>query len=161
MMQSHDATLEATQVPKQRSGNRRQRRGATAQDLTLSEAASIYELSLATLRRLVAADELSAYKVSGARGREWRVSPYALEQAGYARRVVDLTDTERPSSEVRRLVEALNVERARNVELDGRLGYALLTVGRLRGRLREAGIDPDGLFGADLAAEYGCDCAQT
>lgn len=148
MTTCHAATLEGPWVVEHRSGD--QASGETSQDLTLSEAAACYQLSLATLRRLVAADELPAYKVRGPRGREWRVSPSALEQAGYAPRVVDLTDTERPPSEVRRLTEALIAERARARELDQRLGYALLTVGRLRGRLRQAGIDPDEVFGSDL-----------
>ena len=129
--------------------------GASAADpdLTLSEAAQLYDVSLRTLRQLVALGEVQAHKVSGVRGKEWRVSPSILEAAGYGPRVVDLTQAEDPSkSEVRRLTQALAAERARNSELDGRLGYALLTVGRLRGRLRDAGIDPDRLFGADLEA---------
>ncbi len=56
--------------------------------------------------------------------------------------------------DVRRLTDALQAERARSARLDGELGYALLTVGRLRGRLRDAGIDPDELFGADLGADH-------
>jgi hypothetical protein len=55
--------------------------------------------------------------------------------------------------ELAMLREALIVEQARSSRLDGELGYALLTIGRLRGRLREAGINPDGLFGADLRSE--------
>ena len=145
---------EAPDMPKQRTtGSLNNTRLAGEADLTLSEAAQLYDVSLRTLRQLVALGEVQAHKVSGVRGKEWRVSPSILEAAGYGPRVVDLTRTEDPSqSEVRRLTQALAAERARNSELDGRLGYALLTVGRLRGRLRDAGIDPDGLFGADLEA---------
>ncbi len=94
---------------------------------------------------------LSAYRVTGIRGREWRVSATALQEAGYSRRVIDVTDNEQPA-EVRRLADSLRAERARVADLDRQLGYALLTIGRLLKRLREAGIDPDEFFGADLEA---------
>ncbi len=106
-------------------------------------------MSSATLRRLISAGQLPAFKANGVRGREWRVSPEALVQAGYTRREIDLTEPHH-ATEVRQLNEALVAERARSARLDSQLGYALLTVGRLRGRLREAGIDPDEMFGADL-----------
>lgn len=57
--------------------------------------------------------------------------------------------------DIRRLSEALAAERLRSARLDGDLGYALLTIGRLRGRLREAGINPDGMFGADVDVSAG------
>lgn len=68
--------------------------------------------------------------------------------------MIDL-DAKPPASdplrrEVERLRQELATERARSAELDNRLGFALLTVGRLRGRLREAGISTDEGFGADL-----------
>ncbi len=115
--------------------------------LTLAEAATAFSVSVATLRRLISADLLPAQRITGNRGSEWRVTTSALERAGYARRTIDLTEDQ---SEVRRLSEALRTERARAAHLDSELGYALLTIGRLRGRLREAGIDPDDLFGAEL-----------
>ncbi len=111
--------------------------------LTLVEAATVFSVSVATLRRLISADLPSAQRVNGVRGREWRVTNSALEQAGYTRRTIDLTEDQ---PEVRRLSEALKVEQARVAHLDSELGNALLTIGRLRGRLREAGIDPDGMF---------------
>ncbi len=122
--------------------------------LALSEAAQLYDVSLRSLRRLITLGGIPAHKIKGARGQEWRVTAATLDAAGYAPRLIDLTQAEDPnSSEVRRLTQALVAAQARNAELDGRLGYALLTVGRLRGRLRDAGINPDELFGADLEAE--------
>ncbi len=50
------------------------------------------------------------------------------------------------------LTEALAAERARADDLDQRLGYALLTAGRLRGQLRQHGLTPDVRFLADLSA---------
>ncbi len=78
----------------------------------------------------------------------------ALEAAGFTLRAHDQRARASADEEVRRLTAALTAERARADRLDGDLGYALLTVGRLRGRLREAGIDPDNLFGADLEVPY-------
>ncbi len=125
-------------------------RDSDANELTLTEAASLYTVSCATLRRLVTAGLLAAYKVNGVRGQEWRVSASAIEQAGYARRTIDPSEVEGPGRELQRLTAALVAERARNSRLDGQLGFALLTIGRLRGRLQEAGIDPNELFGAEL-----------
>ncbi len=118
--------------------------------LSIAEVAGLFEVSSATLRRLIGAGQLQAWRVGGVRGSEWRVSPDALVEAGYTRREIDVTETGAVPSEVRRLAEALVAERARSARLDSELGYALLTVGRLRGRLRDAGIDGDQLFGADL-----------
>ncbi len=120
-------------------------------ELSPAEAVATFSLSEATLRRLLAAGELEARKVSGVRGREWRIPASALERAGYPRRPPATDGAVVPRSELRRLQEALAAERARASELDSRLGYALLTIGRLRGRLCEAGIEPDEIFGADLA----------
>ncbi len=120
------------------------------QDLTVADAANLYEVSPATLRRLISAGELGAWQVRGQRGREWRLSGAALEAAGFRRRADDHHAPSIAELEVRRLTDALAVERSRSAQLDSQLGYALLTVGRLRGRLRDAGIDPDALFGADL-----------
>lgn len=140
---------EAPQMPQQRL-SATAHDGLPDQDLTLVEAAGLYEVSLRTLRQRVTVGSITARKVTGVRGPEWRVTGSALKDAGYTPRIIDLTGTETSSSEVRRLTDALAAERARSSDLDQRLGYALLTVGRLRGRLREAGIDPDGLFGGDL-----------
>ncbi len=51
--------------------------------------------------------------------------------------------------QVQRLTQALEAERARADDLDQRLGYALLTAGRLRGQLRQHGLEPDARFPAD------------
>ncbi len=113
-----------------------------AQELSLAQAADTFTVSQATLRRLISAGRLPARSVSGVRGREWRVTADALEQAGYVRRAPAMRASPE-AAEIRRLSEALAVERARNSQLDSDLGYAMLTIGRLR----EAGIDPDELFG--------------
>jgi hypothetical protein len=149
--QRHGTDREAPEMPEQRSSPSEE---APDGDLTLAEAAQQYEVSLRTLRQRVSLGDLPAHKVSGARGKEWRVASSTLHHAGYRLRLVDLTDAGSPSPEVRRLTEALALERARSADLDQRLGYALLAVGRLRGRLREAGIDPDALFGADIQASH-------
>ncbi len=129
-----------------------------AADLSLPDAAVLFDVSLRALRRRVTLGEVAAYKANGIRGREWRVSVAALERAGYALRD-ELTEAEGAQVEVRRLTEALVAERARRARLDSEFGYALLTIGRLRGRLQEAGIDPNELFGAELGnrADNGAD----
>ncbi len=123
----------------------------TTVDLSLQEAAELYDVSLGALRRRVTLGEIAAYKAHGVRGREWRVSALVLHQAGYALRTGQPTEAEGAYSDVRRLTEALVAERARSARLDGELGYALLTIGRLRGRLQEAGVNCE-LFGADVVA---------
>ncbi len=146
---------EATTVtPQQGSPTPRPADADSPSSLSIAEAAGLFEVSSATLRRLISAGQLQAWQVGGVRGREWRVSPDALVEAGYSRRGIDLTETGAVPTEVRRLMEALAAERVRSARLDSELGYALLTVGRLRGRLRDAGIDPDELFGADLDAGH-------
>jgi len=126
---------------------------AAEQELSPAEAVAVFTLSEATLRRLLAAGSIPARKVNGRRGREWRIPASALEEAGYTRRATATEPEQVAHPEARRLREALASERARASQLDCQLGYALLTIGRLRGRLRAAGIDPDELFGADLAGE--------
>ncbi len=125
-------------------------RGDDGHGLTLAEAARTFAVSSATLRRLISAAELGAWQVRGQRGPEWRVSEAALEAAGFRPRNNDQPQPTSEQAEVRRLTQALTGERARSARLDSELGYALLTIGRLRGRLRDAGIDPDQLFGVDL-----------
>lgn len=114
--------------------------------LSLDEAADAYRVSKRTLLRALSFGELDAHKVRGVRGHEWRVMPSALVRAGYAPR--DQTDdvNELPCGDCRRLREQLAVERARNADLDNRLGHALLTAGRLRGQLLAASIQPDPRF---------------
>lgn len=126
-------------------------------DLSLQQAAALYDVTPRALRRRVTLGEVAAHKAQGLRGREWRVSAAALQQAGYVPRTVDLAESEDTQSTVRRLTEALVAERSRSARLDGELGYALLTIGRLRRRLQDAGIDPDQLFGAELGHAAGDD----
>ncbi len=127
-----------------------------ADELSLAEAAALYDVSLVALRRRVSLGEIAAYKVNGVRGREWRISASALQQAGYAPRTSESHEGEAEGAqlEARRLTEALLAERARSKRLDSELGFALLTIGRLRGRLREAGVDPDEMFGAEIAHHH-------
>ncbi len=75
-------------------------------ELTLAEAATLFTVSQATLRRLVSAGMLPAREVSGVRGREWRLTAQALEEAGYKRRTAAKV-TSPEAAEVRRLTEAL------------------------------------------------------
>jgi excisionase family DNA binding protein len=126
---------------------------ADGQELSPAEAVAAFNLSQATLRRLLAAGSLPARKVNGVRGREWRIPVSALEDAGYTRRAATNDHELVPYPELRRLQQIITTERARASHLDSQLGYALLTIGRLRGRLRDAGIDPDELFGADFYAD--------
>ncbi len=126
---------------------------ADRQELSPAEAVAAFNLSQATLRRLLAAGSIPARKVNGVRGREWRIPASALEDAGYPRRAATSDPELVPYSELRRLQQIITAERARASHLDSQLGYALLTIGRLRGRLQDAGIDPDELFGPDLFAD--------
>ncbi len=128
--------------------------------LSLQEAAALFDVSLRALRRRVTLGEVAAHKANGVRGREWRVSIAALEQAGYALRTSEPTEVEGAQLEVRRLTDALVAERARSARLDSELGYALLTIGRLRGRLKEAGIDPNESFGAELGHRADNSCCR-
>ena len=48
------------------------------EELSPAEAVAAFELSLATLRRLLSAGELEARKVRGVRGVEWRIPASAL-----------------------------------------------------------------------------------
>ena len=130
----------------------------TNAEVSPAEALAVHRISHATLRRLLATGDLAARKVDGAsgrgrgRGRGWRILVAALERAGYVRRPLTTHEEPDPQAEVRRLRKALAMERAQASQRDGQLGYALLTIGRLRGRLFAAGINPDELVGADLAA---------
>jgi hypothetical protein len=127
-----------------------------ADELSLADAAALFDVSVVALRRRVTLGEIAAYKVGGVRGREWRISASALKQAGYALRISEPHEGEAEVAqlEVRRLTEALLAERARSKRLDSELGYALLTIGRLRGRLQEAGINPDEWFGAEFGPHH-------
>ena len=138
-------------VPEQ-AGAGRTGESVASEEMSPAEAVLAFNVSESSLRRLLAADSLPARKVNGRRGREWRIPVSALEEAGYQRRA-DTGAQGGPQLELRRLQQVIATERARASQLDSQLGYALLTIGRLRGRLRDAGINPDELFGADFHAD--------
>ncbi len=120
--------------------------------LSLAEAADCYQASKRTLLRALTFGELDGFKVRGIRGSEWRVTPAAMARAGYSLRARDRDDDRQETDpETRRLREQLAVERARSAALDSRLGHALMTVGRLRAQLLEAGIEPDPHWSPELA----------
>ncbi len=114
--------------------------------LSLEEAAALFKVSKRTLLRALSFGELDAHKARGIRGQEWRVTQSALTQAGYAPREDAEDEDQVRCADCRRLREQLAVERARNADLDNRLGHALLIAGRLRGQLLEAGMEPDPRF---------------
>lgn len=117
-------------------------------DLSLQEAADLYEVALATLARKVRLGQVSAYKIRGPWGREWRVSRHAMEAAGYRRRppAAESTDPrvaalEQQVAHLRRVVAA---ERYRADRADRELGSVMLECGRLRSALARAqGVEPD------------------
>ncbi len=118
--------------------------GDATVDLSLQEAAELYDLALRTLGNRVRVGEIEAYKTRGPWGAEWRVRAQALEAFGYQRRPALATptpgcisserfeDLERQLATARRAIAA---ERNRAEEADRRLGKALLETGRLRAAL--------------------------
>jgi hypothetical protein len=63
-------------------------------DLSLQDAAALYDVTLGALRRRVTLGEVAAYKGQGVRGREWRVTASALTQAGYRLRATQPGSTD-------------------------------------------------------------------
>ena len=118
-------------------------------DLSLRDAAELYEVSVRTLAQRLRACEVAGYKTRGAAGREWRVPQQALEVAGYRRRPdsahagtgTDALDRLRQDLAVARRLAA--AERRRADDLDRRLGHALLEAGRLRTALAAATGAPE------------------
>lgn len=113
-------------------------------DISLQEAARLYDVSLATLRKRVRWGEIFAYKTRGPWGHEWRVSGPALEAYGYRRRT---QSAEEPSLEVRvatlereitTLRRQVTLHRERADQADRELGAALLECGRLQAALEAA-----------------------
>lgn len=112
-------------------------------DLSLQEAARLYEVSLTTLRRRVRRGEVRASKVRGPWGPEWRVSRRALEDLGMRARPVLADGAEHPrivelEREVASLRRVVAVERLRADRADQELGFAMLESGRLRAALARA-----------------------
>ncbi len=112
-------------------------------DLSLQEAARLYDVPLRTLGNRVRWGEIDAYKTRGPWGHEWRVSTQALEAFGYQRRrVPEGTSEAAPDPRVAELERELAAagrsvaaERHKAEEADRRLGAALLESGRLRAAL--------------------------
>lgn len=102
--------------------------GQEVEGLTIQEAAAAYGLSSTTIRRLIApgkgkAPKLSALKVPGPKGVEYRIQPAALEVLGYKAKATQsgaiLTaaranlEAETLAAKVRDLESTLEVERIR------------------------------------------------
>ena len=114
-------------------------------DLSLQEAAALYDVSLATLRKRVRWGEILAYKARGPWGNEWRVTRRALEAFGYEPRpqtpVEDLSPDQRVTSLERELATIRRVvalEKRRADQADQELGHLMLEMGRLRSALSRA-----------------------
>lgn len=108
-------------------------------DLTLREAAELYQVTVKTLAHHLRCGQLLGHKTGGATGREWRVTRGALDDAGYRARADGAAEGSPAAEEVARLREdlraarrAVSAERRRADDLDRRLGHALLECGRLR-----------------------------
>jgi excisionase family DNA binding protein len=130
----------------------RDRESAGADDLSLQEAAELYEVPYKTLGLRVRYGEIEAYKARGPWGREWRVSREALEAFGYRPREVrepgaadqpDDLRAQRLEKELAAAKRAAAAERNRASAADQRLGEALLECGRLRAALRAVGASPE------------------
>ena len=112
-------------------------------DLSLRDAARLYDVSARALAQQMRFGVLAGYKTRGAAGREWRVSRTSMEDEGYRRR--GATGLMTHADELSRLREDLAAaqrlaaaERRRADDLDRRLGHALLESGRLRTALAAA-----------------------
>ncbi len=113
-------------------------------DLSLQEAAQLYDLSLPTLGRRLRNGEIEGYKSEGTRG-EWRVSVKALEAFGYRRRpapepvpkevVSDARRINRLEREVLAARRAVATERRRADQLSRKHDQALTEIARLRAAL--------------------------
>ncbi len=113
-----------------------------SRDLSLQEAAELYDVSIRTLGYRVRVGEIEAYKTRGPWGDQWRVSPAALEAFGYRVRTPIPANGEVPSKRIQELERELAAarraaaaERNRAEDADRRLGAALLESGRLQAAL--------------------------
>ena len=114
----------------------------TPVDLTLREAAELYDVTVKTLAQQLRCGQLIGHKARGAAGREWRVTREALDEAGYRPRdeagAPGSLESEEPArlrQELGAAKRAASAERRRADDLDRRLGHALLECGRLRAAL--------------------------
>ncbi len=116
-----------------------------AADLSLQEAAQLYDLSPKTLGRRLRNGEIEAYRSEGPQRGEWRVSAKALEAFGYRRRPASEPVPKEEASDARRLNRlerevlaarrAAVAERRQSDDLSRRLDQALTEVARLRAAL--------------------------
>jgi hypothetical protein len=116
--------------------------GDTAVDLTLRDAAALYDVTVKTLAQHLRCGQLVGYKSRCVTGREWRVTREALDDAGYRPRAQAADAGRSEGDELVRLRQELAAakraaaaERRRADDLDRRLGHALLECGHLRGAL--------------------------
>jgi hypothetical protein len=91
-------------------------------DLTLGEAASLYEISRSSLRRKLKAKKVpGAYQISGSQADEWRIPHAALEKMGVERRVANGSEPA-PGPEVGLLsgyfIDAIKKERHRRLSAE-------------------------------------------
>ena len=113
-------------------------------DLSLHDAAQLYEISARTLAQHIRCGQLPAYKTHGATGRHWRITREALDAAGYRPRPAPVQTTaedlvvSRLRQELATARRSAAAERRRADDLDRRLGHALLQCGQLRTALAEA-----------------------
>ncbi len=132
-------------------------------DLSLQEAAELYDLSVRTLGQRIRNGEIEAYKSEGGDRGEWRVSRRALERFGY--RLRPATPAQRVATNDPRTVRKLErelaaarraeaTERRRAEQTDRRLGEALMEIGRLRAALA---AETSRRVHAELSAEAGAE----
>ncbi len=114
-------------------------------DLSLQEAARLYDLSPKTLGRRLRNGEIEAYRSEGPQRGEWRVSTRALEAFGYRRRPApepaskdntpDPIRIKKLEREVLAAQRAAVAERRRADQLDRKLDEALTEIAQLRAAL--------------------------
>jgi hypothetical protein len=122
----------------------------TPVDLTLRDAAELYDVTVKTLAQHLRCGQLVGFKSRGAAGREWRVTREALDDAGYRPRPQTACVGAWGGDELAALRQELaatkraaSTERRRADDLDRRLGHALLECGRLRTALAAATGEPE------------------
>jgi hypothetical protein len=116
-------------------------RNETGDDLSIRDAARLFDLSIGGLEGRLRRGEVAGEKVPGPHGREWRVSAAALDEFGFQRRSQEaayLPDSEGLRAEIRRLAGIATYERRRADEANRGLGEAVLEIARLRAALRSA-----------------------
>jgi len=111
-------------------------------DLSVTEAAELYDVSRRSLEYRVRAGDLPAYKARGAHGREWRVQRQDLEALGYRLSAINDEPPDQTVQLLRQTIERLRREvshyRIKLAEADGELGHAAREMARLRADLQQA-----------------------